>query len=464
MHMVGRGAYDLGVHARIASKRVEEALAWAREFEQIATRHHDEYGRCEARICLGDLHLRIGDIAGALAHFEPALRAVERIGARRHQAWCRLFTAFALVARGDLGGAAEQARGGLAVLEPAGVEVYRALLEGMLGTVALCQGDPRRAARLLHRVVRLQGATGVVWYHFSVTLGRLSLALGQRAAALQHFQAALSIDAAVDRTLRTPLGPNVLNGIAELADSHEQLQALLAQPHGACAQGMALPQALWLERAEVGHYPHPCLSPQWGTSLELEWAWTDPFGDCAWALHDGLVLRAANGRDLWHVNTSAPRLLRPALPGDFAAQTICATVSDTQPAIGGLLLWQNREHYVVLERGHWGAADIAFRGCLDNQDLYLGRGRLPAERTWLRLERRGSRVRALCSADGHAWFTAGEVAFPWREGEQVGVHAIGMIDRTIFPGAFPAGTAILFASFGVWSHAQRGLRPTRAAG
>ena len=46
------------------------------------------------------------------------------------------------------------------------------------------------------------------------------------------------------------------------------------------------------------------------------------------------------------------------------------------------------------------------------------------------VERQGSRVRALCSADGEEWFTAGEVEFPAREGEQAGVHAIGMIDRT----------------------------------
>jgi hypothetical protein len=38
-----------------------------------------------------------------------------------------------------------------------------------------------------------------------------------------------------------------------------------------------------------------------------------------------------------------------------------------------------------------------------------------------------------------------------RAGEQVGVHAIGMIDRTIYHGAYPDGTAIRFASFDVWT-------------
>jgi hypothetical protein len=125
--------------------------------------------------------------------------------------------------------------------------------------------------------------------------------------------------------------------------------------------------------------------------------------------------------------------------------------SEEQPAIGGLLLWQDEQNYVVLEWGHWGAADIAFRGCLANEDRYIGRGYLPGDGVWLRLERQGERVRALCSADGTSWFTAGAVEFPHSEGEQVGVHAIGMIDRTIYQGAYPAGTAICFESFDVWT-------------
>jgi hypothetical protein len=34
---------------------------------------------------------------------------------------------------------------------------------------------------------------------------------------------------------------------------------------------------------------------------------------------------------------------------------------------------------------------------------------------------------------------------------EVGVHAIGMIDRTIYPGAYPEGTAIRFERFDLWS-------------
>ena len=43
----------------------------------------------------------------------------------------------------------------------------------------------------------------------------------------------------------------------------------------------------------------------------------------------------------------------------------------------------------------------------------------------------GERVNALCSADGEQWFTVGYVDFPVTDPVQVGMHAIGMIDRAV---------------------------------
>jgi hypothetical protein len=68
----------------------------------------------------------------------------------------------------------------------------------------------------------------------------------------------------------------------------------------------------------------------------------------------------------------------------------------------------------------------------------------------LRLERVGDRVNALCSADGESWFTVGHVAFPVQDPVQVGLHAIGNIDRSVYQGAYPDGTAIRFESFQLW--------------
>lgn len=80
----------------------------------------------------------------------------------------------------------------------------------------------------------------------------------------------------------------------------------------------------------------------------------------------------------------------------------------------------------------------------------IGSGRLPSERVYLRLERLGSKVNALYSADGVKWFTVGHVDFPFEDPVEVGLHAIGNIDRLVYHGAFPEGTAIRFESFDVW--------------
>jgi len=56
-------------------------------------------------------------------------------------------------------------------------------------------------------------------------------------------------------------------------------------------------------------------------------------------------------------------------------------------------------------------------------------------------------VNALCSGDGTDWFTVGQVEFPREDPVEIGLPAIGNINRTIYPGAYPEGTAIWFASF-----------------
>jgi hypothetical protein len=89
-----------------------------------------------------------------------------------------------------------------------------------------------------------------------------------------------------------------------------------------------------------------------------------------------------------------------------------------------------------------------------NRDMLIGRGRLQSDasgRVFLRLERVSDRVNAFCSADGENWFTVGHVEFPVEDPLQVGLHAIGSIDRTVYHSAYPDGTAIRFESFQLWA-------------
>jgi regulation of enolase protein 1 (concanavalin A-like superfamily) len=200
----------------------------------------------------------------------------------------------------------------------------------------------------------------------------------------------------------------------------------------------------------------PYFLEEFAGALAPGWTWVDPFQDCAYAVQNGLEIQAANGRDLLNVNQSAPRLLCPA-SGDWAVQVQCAPVSEQAPAIGGLVLWQDDQNYLRLDRGATGHGDLYFGGSLDNQDVLVGRGRLPIDdletwsgRVWLRLERAGERVSAYCSTDGSQWFTVGSATMPTQGPIQIGVHAIGKIDRAVYRDGYPEGTAIRFEGFQIW--------------
>ena len=160
-----------------------------------------------------------------------------------------------------------------------------------------------------------------------------------------------------------------------------------------------------------------------------------------------------------------------------------------ETGIGGLVLWQDSENYLRLVRGIAGKNEITFMGCIGNRDIVLGRGRLsqaksaevplgstqmstlarqerpPApddsleRQVYLRMERRGDAVRALCSADVREWFAAGQATFPVGRPIHIGVHATGSIDRTIYHGAYPGGSAIRFQSFRLWQ-TRPGAQPS----
>jgi hypothetical protein len=202
-------------------------------------------------------------------------------------------------------------------------------------------------------------------------------------------------------------------------------------------------------------------------ALPEGWTWHDPFGDCRYAFRNGMVIEAANGRGLWKLNRSAPRITIPLpSPASEAAsgvvwETVCAPADADKPAMGGLLIWIDDKNYLRLDRGLSGPNEITLIGCLENRDVLLGRGRLPPgpagvgapehlERAWLRFEWRAGRVRALCSANGETWYASGAVALPFSADARLGLYACGDIDRNIHHGAYPDGAALWFESLRCW--------------
>jgi len=262
---------------------------------------------------------------------------------------------------------------------------------------------------------------------------------------------------------------------ARWRESHHRLTELgLAQWHLEPVGALAPPD---LERGRL------VWADSHAAALDPEWEWRDPSGDCSFLARDGLQIRAANGRDLHHINLTAPCILR-SVPASAVVQTVCGPVSAEQPAIGGILFWKDRDSFVRLDWGSGGSHEITLRGCLGGHDVVLGRGLLPpglsqegilglapsgaqlpdasggsgeaqldpstawpAMGVFLRVECVAGQLAAFCSRDASEWFLVGHATLPGEGAPLVGVYASGNIDRLVYPGAYPDGTAIRFGPF-----------------
>jgi hypothetical protein len=188
----------------------------------------------------------------------------------------------------------------------------------------------------------------------------------------------------------------------------------------------------------------PGTIPGWGKV-------TDPDGDCTTRGDKRkLTIKVPGGThdlNVTHGGMQAPRVLR-SVAGDFTAQvkvTCDLTPGDKPGKEGsassffgaGLLLWQDKDNYLRLERNAWWVADAGryasypplveyFKdgeyqntdplGTLD--EVFKGRS------TWLRLERKGDTVLASYSHDGKQWSEARTVDVNLPKKVQIGVDAV----------------------------------------
>jgi hypothetical protein len=305
--------------------------------------------------------------------------------------------------------------------------------------------------------------TGYRWGEV-LALARAYLAQGDLGASIEQFRRFLVLAGPENLTRYHAEFASALSGLEEAYQDPTAFRAFCGHFREEQPEIDRSPCVQWyLEPARPSECTSGLVCDEFAGPSLVDWAWCDPFGDCSYTVRDGLQIEAANGRDMWLINLGAPRVLRPASNGvDFVAQTVCRPVGGETPAIGGLLLWQDEQNYLRLDRGRWGGREVVFHGCLGNEDLVVGRGRLPSDqpgdqipagqagRVFLRLARVGRDVQALCSSDGQHWYSVGSVSVPAAGSFQIGLHAIGAVDRLVYPGAHPNGTAILFESFQMW--------------
>jgi tetratricopeptide (TPR) repeat protein len=471
-------AYVHIIYAYRNDKNIEEAMRWVRAFEQRVEQHHDLRALGEAHIYAGEILAQTGDGRGAISQAQQALELLIKIGDRKHEAWCLELMGWSFLSRGDFQKAEEYWSRALETAQTVGYKEDVARAYEQTGAIFLGQDAGTKAMNAFRAASQLCQETGVDVEFALVSLGRAYLAQGKRQAALRQFQEIVtSVRPSRLPWLESwrPPFAGVLSGLEEAYQNFAEFQAFCRRYREEHPEGGPSAFIQWYLEPTQPDFGSFGLAQDKFSIVDFGFEkdnlkskiqnlkWHDSFGDCSFTVKNGLVIHAANARDLAFINWSAPRLLRP-MEGDFAVQTLCVPASDGKPAIGGVLLWKDRQNYLRLDRGVLGEHEILFSGCLANKDIVIGRGRLPetagvlpgqagpreTSAIFLRLERLGHHVKALCSADGQAWYTVGQVEFLVEDSVEVGLHAIGNIDRTIYRGAYPDGTAIRFESFQVW--------------
>ncbi|MBW7885469.1 MAG: AAA family ATPase, partial [Caldilineaceae bacterium] len=427
---------------------LEKALKLVRTIEQGLQDGHNPL--CSAWIHMWQIPRCLeaaGDMRSALSHTETGFEQARQLGDAKTVGWGLNHLAERFLALGELARAQATVEEGLALHQRLGLDGELMESTHILATIRYCQGAVAESVKLIEIALELARRTG---YNYArafqrTLLGRGLLAQGQRQEAQVQFCHVLENE--VPDLRRSPWLLSSLAGLEATAGDPGAFQAYCRDLQRRRPELAQLVLERWWLEPVATDTGLPC-DALVGLEAEIEggrWEWIDPFGDCAYTLADGLVIRAANCRNLWANNLSAPRLVRPAT-GDFAVQATCRAALPDRPAIGGLLLWQDKTNYLRLTWGELGGDQVAFAGSRDNSNLVIGRGRLPNQGcVMLRLERRAAAVCAFVSADGQEWLGVGQTHLPADGPLLVGLHAIGQIDRIVWPDAYPEGTAIRFA-------------------
>lgn len=444
-HIIALYAYTL--------KNIAEARRWLENLRQKAEEIHDLRALGEYYEYSAVLTFQEGSPQEAIPKHQKAIEQFTLIGDSKHvsRAWKSL--GISHLQQGQI----ETADACLdRALESAAVfanEADYAVGYWYKGQTLLCRGEYEKALASFEKAGMVVQEVPYLKEEWALSgVGRVYLAQDKKKEAAEAFRKALQD--VPHMLFQNPYQANeVFSGLEQSYENEEDFRAFVEQFRQEHPEVHGSNFKQWyLSAAQLAPLTlEPLHHEIFGDALDTGWSWDDPIGDCEYRLKNGLTIQATNERNLHHVNRSAPRLLREyTIQGDFTLQAICQPASRNKPAIGGLLIWLSDKYWFALEIGGRGKHEIALRGFMNNNDFVFGRGQLSARKTHLRLERRGNWLSAFCSADGKNWFYAGGCELSSREALRLGLHAIGHINRMVYPGAYPEGTAIRFNEFWVW--------------
>jgi tetratricopeptide (TPR) repeat protein/regulation of enolase protein 1 (concanavalin A-like superfamily) len=460
---------------------LETAWEWAIALENLAEQHHDLRGLASAWMYQGHILANRGDYGNALSLYQKTLEMFGHIGDDKHVSWCHENIASILFNSGNTEEAEKHTRAFLRISEYVGNPRDIAWAHKQLGDIAACRCCWEEAIAHFQKYLKGWQSIGrsVAWGKLYLGFAYLKKCNFQQAR--QSFEAAANkaieihqvlqlFEAAADGAIehqRVSLLCQALCGLEAVHRVSGTLETFMAfchafkERHADALQ--ALPFHHWYLESAVPSEGFPC--PTFTDGFETEaidpvWRWINKAQDREYKTVEriasslgGLEIRAANGRDLDGLNVSAPRLIQE-VSVDFAVEVCLTQLSDDRPQQGGLLIWKDRDNFIRFDRGTFGMNEMRLVGYVNGKHQISGRGILSADRyqeVYLRLERIGDEFTSYCSADGENWLTCGKMKLPMDDPIQVGIHAIGMIDRTVYCGEYKEGTATVFRNFRIWT-------------
>jgi len=453
---------------------LDAARRWCEELEERARQSHDLVSLAWVYSHKANILRSSGDYKNSLLFRQKRLDTSKRMGDRQRIVWSYFGLVETLLALGRI----EEAE--LRTQEYMDMGVRNAgLLESiplgyrLSGDIAMIQRYWDQAISDYQRYVKKCRSIGVpdITIEALLRLGQAYLRKGDYECSLKYFREAADVaTTAVNETnsvkasserVQTYLLPGALAGAEEAyiaLNTPEKFVAFCKSYTGRWSHLTESPFQQWyLKQVESStDFTHDAFTEDFGTQVvDQSWLWVDEFGDCSYRIisGSGLEICSANGRDLWHLNLSAPRLIR-RISGDFAAEICISPASDDKPQIGGLLVWKDKDNFLRFEKGVHGRNEIRLEGYVDGEYRLAGRGILVADEDQeihLRLKRSGDVFTSYCGTDGENWFTYGKETLPMEDPIQVGIHAIGMINRTIYCGEYKEGTATIFRNFRIWT-------------
>jgi DNA-binding SARP family transcriptional activator len=455
-------------------RRLDEAEWWLQLFEERVRTRHDVRGLAEVYLVRA-ISIHQGDYRSAIHLLQRSLELFAKTGNVIHSEWVQSEMGLYFLCLGEIDNAENAVRHLRLDLDENQLDARLVhavhMLAGVVTISVLCCRRRWQEALIVIGSIgeRLSSVTR------AVLAGRMLMAQGKDEEAREEFVAAIRASVAKnyvhpmleDEMWRSRL-PDAVSGLEALCDNATEFLAICSHFMPLHLKNAEVPLRYWyLEKAQINKNGWVAYDANDDLALhsvqmqghrdtqdevEPRWVWCDPLGDCSYTINETIEVCAANGRDFWKTNLTAPRLLRQ-VGGDLAIEAVCARVHADRPAIGGLLIWKDQSNFLHLNWGMRGPSEVAFEGSLNNQDQIIGRGHLSGESMHLRLEWANAKVTALCSSDGVAWYSVGSSDFDVEDPVEVGLHAIGQIDRTVYPSVHAEGTAIRFLSLQMYRSA-----------